>query len=256
MRTPATEQHLNQILDNIDRDLRLTDAEKHETRECANVQRASLIADATLTPAIWSGHCGTKISVLDNQPEMFAASAGSRLGNIWAMRSFQSSVASQLRCNVMEAQRIVEIACKPAIDRDEDEEEELAELFARLRLRGDGECWLFSGPVLVDDPFDGLEFGTLSCRLGLPYRVGEDFVTFSVPPPDDTRRPCVLDADWFFQQFWRPGGRTRAFCATCADGGLEEWIGTPPRLDETGGPISVQSVGDGNPVGSLPYDVT
>ncbi len=255
MSTPATEQHLAQIFDNIDKDERLTEAEKVEARAQATGQIAALEHDSNLQPDIWTAHCSTQIALLETLPQSHPHSPGSRVGNIWGVRSFQNSVGFQLNCEQREAERIVQLACKAAADLDEDEAEELTEIYGNLSLRHNGDCWFFDGPESPGDPFAGLEHGALSCRLGLPYRVGESFVTFSLAPPEDTRRPCVLDADWYFQKFWRPGGQTRAFCSNCVEGGLSEWIAAPPLLIEAGGPISVAMVTDGNPIGADPYDV-
>jgi len=255
MRAPSSTRHLNQILSNIDGDVRLADDEKSDARARAADQLSHLTSDPDAPTELWSNHCAVALAALASPAEPHSRADGARVGNIWAIRPFQGSVGRQLHCNQKEAERIVELCCIPADDLDEDERDELAELYERLTLREGDECWLFDGPSSAENPFAGVDLDALSCRLGLPYRVGEDFVTFVVPPPANTRRPCVLDVDWFFQQFWRPGGRTRAFCAASTAEGLNEWIARPPLIRDTGGPMSRHRVVDGNPIGALPYDV-
>ena len=255
MNTLATQQHLNQILDNIEKDQRLTDPEKEQARQQAAAQRAALLATPYLPADIWNNHCTATHPNLSQLAFAHPRPMGARLGNIWAVHAFQSSVGRQLSCNEREAERIVGLCCKPNDELDEDQKEELEELYERLVLRDGGDCWLFDGLTSSIDPFDGIEPGGLSCRLGLPCRVGEKFVMFAVVPPDDARRPCVLDVGWFFHKFWRPGGRTRPFCSASTQHGLEEWIATPPVLQETGGPIAVHMVGEGTPDATQPYDV-
>lgn len=255
MKAPSSQQHLNQIFSNIDNDGRLESSEKIAARGSAIAQHAHLTSDPDAEPAIWSDHCADVVHALTVPAELHPQPSGAKVGNIWAVRPFEGSVGRQLRCNQRDAARIVELCCTPQADLDEDERDELTELYERLALRDGGDCWLFDGPNSAEDPFEGVDLDALSCRLGLPYRLGEDFVIFSMPPPADARRPCVLDVDWFFQQFWRPGGRTRAFCTDSIENGFEEWIARPPRLIDTSGVISKHRVADGNPAGALPYDV-
>jgi len=250
----ATEQHLNQVKDNINKDSRLNEAEKKAALQAAENHFAKLLADDG-DAQIWANHCDTNLAVLAKNAEMHPLPNVTRLGNVWAITSFENSVARQLRCNAQEAKRLVHLACKPTTSLTEDEKDELFDAYTDLVLREASDCWLFAGIGEKDQPFENLDIGALPCRLGLPYRAGERFAAFSVSPPVDTRRPCVLNADWFFQKFWRPGGLTKAFCETSTEPGLNEWIATPPRLIDIGGPTTVAQVSEGNPVAAMPYDV-
>jgi hypothetical protein len=254
MPVPATQQHLNQVRENITNDTRLTAGEKASAIEVAELQYNVLQHDDSAAD-VWADHCDKGILALANQAELCPLGAAGRLGNIWAITSFQNSVARQLRCSANEAKRLVELACKLEADLTEDERDELSDAFETIALREGADCWLFEGIGDQDQPFQGLDTGALSCRLGLPYRTGELFAAFSIIPPPDTRRPCALNADWFFHRFWRPGGSTRPFCSTSLEPGFQEWIATPPRLADIGGPAIVAEVEDGNPVGIMPYDV-
>ena len=246
-------RHLNQVLSNIDQDARLDDSEKHLARGSATRHHAAQIGQLERECTVWDNSRSAQIGTLTSPAEPCACPPDTRLGNTWAILAFENSVAKQLRCDYAEAQRIVELACKTPALRAADDQDEIDLVYERLTLRNDRDCWLFAG-TRSDDPFAGADPGTLPCRLGLPYREGERYATFTLPVPADARRPCVLDVAWFFQQFWRPGGRTRPFCAAGVEEGLEEWIATPPSLRAIGNPRSIETVVCGNPADLLPYD--
>lgn len=249
-------EHLKQALANVTDDSRLTNGEKTSAEALAREQHARLHNGTETQPDTWNNACAVRIAALSQAATTLTGTATDVLGNIWAKRPFQRAVAGQLTCSNSEAQRLVEIALRPVARLSRAERQDLQIMRDQVRLRS-RDAWLFQNDATSTNPYDGIDLGRLPCAMGLPYSMGEEFVAFSVPFPAAivSRRPCVYDADWSFQEFWRPQGRTKPICVNLPSlPGHPEWICAPPRLAELDPTLRTGAVTDCPPPGAHSYD--
>ena len=249
--------HLNQTVANILGDVRLSDAEKVTAQALAVQQHARLQDGSESDPDTWeAGRVGGLGTLANAAAEYTIAHAGEMLGNVFALNGFIRGVAWQLGYPVSEAERLVELALRPSSgSMSRDEQADLDAMLDRVRLRS-RDVWVFRNDGSPTAPYVGGNLNEAPCTLGLPYRTGERFVAFSLPADvlQNGRRPCAYDADWRFQEFWRPDGHTKPICiANPKDQGYPEWITDAPRLSEIGRPFLAGIVEDCPPDGTDCY---
>jgi hypothetical protein len=249
-------EHLSQVLANIAGDARLTGGERDSASQLARDQTPKLNDGSETEPDTWDEACSARLAGLSQAAIPLLAAEANVLGNVWGKNSFERSIAQQVGCDHSEAKRLIELALKPAARLSRDDQADLLAMKQQVHLRTNT-VWLFVNETAPADPYDKVNLGRLPCALGLSYSMGEAFIAFSVPFAVlvSARRPCVYDAGWYFQEFWRSNGRTKSICATLpAVAGYAEWIANSPSLDQLGNVLLEAQVTDTAPAGTHQYD--